>query len=78
MNAIQVRNVGQTVEGTPIRCSKKDIVMACIRYVGTEAAENRLRNAIGWYSCLADTSVKAGLIERCAANQAFANQRNFL
>ena len=47
MNAIQVRNVGQTVERTPIRCSNIDIVMACIRQGGTEAAENCLRNAIG-------------------------------
>ena len=76
MNAIQVRNIGQTVERASIRCGNKDIVMAGIRQGGTKAAENRLGNAIGRDSCLADISRKAGLIEPGASYQAFANQCN--
>jgi hypothetical protein len=64
MNAVQVWNIGQTVEWASIRCSNKDITMACIRQVGTKAAKDRLGNTIGWNTCLADISDKAGLIER--------------
>src|SRR5262245_32109203 len=76
MNPIEVRDIGQTVERTPIRGGNIDIVMACIRKRGTECAEQRLGNAISRISRLADITCKTGFVERSAGNQAFADQRN--
>jgi len=47
MNAIQIGTSVRPSNGPPIWRGDKDIVMACICQIGTQAAENRLRNAIG-------------------------------
>jgi hypothetical protein len=62
INAIPMRNIRQTVERASIRCSYKDIIIACIGQGGAKSAEKRLGDTIGKIACLADISPKVRVI----------------
>src|SRR5215467_2923600 len=76
MKPIDVGDVGEAVEGPPIRCRNEDIVVTRIAKVRTEAAESCLRNTARWIRRITYIAFKAGFIERGAGDQTFTDQSN--
>src|SRR5262245_28292921 len=68
VKAVEIRNVGATVEGTAIRNSQEHVVKACVGNRRSQAAERRVRDAVCWDTQLTNGPSKPGFVGEIARN----------